>query len=233
MLGNTATASAKFAFTNVAGGIPTASISANNGNNAAFLTGSGILGTSNKQTLQLGNASTGNINFFSNANTLTSSGNLSLAGNLNLGGIISAATTNTINGLSINGATQTLSANNFSDSGALTIATGGNGNLTLTPNGFGNTVLTSTFQSGVLIGNANNTLAPLSVTGGIGGNAAAIINQTNSGDIFTASASGVTAFSTIANNGNSPANRNTDRINRSHIRRRNTIYWTGCRDCPL
>ena len=200
LLGATSTASAKFAFTNVNSGIPTASISGT-GNNATFLTSAGVLGTTNKQTLQLGNASTGNINFFSNANNLTSAGNLTLANNLSIGGIIAANTSHTINGLSINAATQTLSANNFSDSGPLTIATGANGNLTLTPNGSGNTILTSTYQSGVLIGSSSNTIAPLSVSGGIGGNAAAIINQTNSGDIFTASASGNTAF-TIANNGN-------------------------------
>src|SRR5205823_11361654 len=45
------------------------------------------------------------------------------------------------------------------------------------------------------------TLAPLSVTGGVGANAAFILNQQNSGDILTASSSGATKF-TIANNGN-------------------------------
>ena len=199
LLGSNATSSAKFAFTNVTSGVPTASISAGSGNNAAYLTGSGVLGTTNGQSLTLG--STGNINFFSSANVLTSTGNLSLAGNLNLGGTIAANTTDTINGLSINSATQTLSAHQIADSGTLTITGGTNSNVNITPNGSGNTILSSTFQSGVLIGSSSNSLAPLSVSGGIGGNAATIINQTNSGDIFTASASGVTAF-TIANNGN-------------------------------
>ena len=199
LLGGTSTGSAKFAFTNVAGGTPTASISGAN-NNALSLSATGTLATTNGQTLQLGNASTGNINFFSGANNLTSAGNLTLANNLSIGGIIAANTSHTINGLSINAATQTLSANNFSDSGPLTIATGANGNLTLTPNGSGNTVLTSTYQSGVLIGSSSNTLAPLSISGGIGGNAAAIINQTNSGDLLTASASGITKF-TVSNSG--------------------------------
>ena len=178
LLGSTATASAKFAFTNVAGGVPTASIAAGTGNNAAFLTGTGVLGTSNKQSLTLGNTSTGNINFFSGANNLTSAGNLTLANNLSIGGIIAANTTNTINGLSINAATQTLSAHQIADNGTLTITTGTNSNLFLTPNGSGNTILTSTYQSGVLIGSVSqHHRSIVCLLGGIGGNAAAIINQ--------------------------------------------------------
>ncbi|HVA96097.1 MAG TPA: hypothetical protein VND99_00415 [Candidatus Acidoferrales bacterium] len=61
LVGGTSTASAKFGFINVNSGTPTASISAANGNNAAYLTGTGVLGTTNAQTLTLGSASTGNI----------------------------------------------------------------------------------------------------------------------------------------------------------------------------
>ncbi|MBI2442392.1 MAG: hypothetical protein HYV40_00600 [Candidatus Levybacteria bacterium] len=61
LLGATSTTSSKFAFLNVAGGTPTASISANSGNNATTLTGLGVLGTTNMQTLTLGNSTTGNI----------------------------------------------------------------------------------------------------------------------------------------------------------------------------
>ena len=43
------------------GNTPTASISANNGNNNTFLTGNGNLGTTNDQTLTLGGTSTGDI----------------------------------------------------------------------------------------------------------------------------------------------------------------------------
>ncbi len=60
LLGATATTSAKFGFLNVAGGTPTASISANSGNNAAYLTGNGTLATTNRGTLTLGNSSTYN-----------------------------------------------------------------------------------------------------------------------------------------------------------------------------
>jgi cytoskeletal protein CcmA (bactofilin family) len=61
LIGANATTSAKFAVINVNSGTPTATISANSGNNAAFLTGLGNLGTTNGQNLTLGGASTGNI----------------------------------------------------------------------------------------------------------------------------------------------------------------------------
>src|SRR6185503_16785607 len=61
LLGGTATASAKFGLLNVSGGTPTASISANSGANATTLSGLGVLGTTNMQTLTIGNASTGQL----------------------------------------------------------------------------------------------------------------------------------------------------------------------------
>jgi hypothetical protein len=69
LLGALATTSAKFGFLNVAGGTPTASISANIPNSAAYLTGAGVLGTTNAQTLQLGSSSTGSIVFIPGAAT--------------------------------------------------------------------------------------------------------------------------------------------------------------------
>src|SRR6185369_3893640 len=60
LLGGNATASAKFAFLNNATGTPTASISGAN-NNALSLTATGVLGTTNAQTLAIGTASTGDI----------------------------------------------------------------------------------------------------------------------------------------------------------------------------
>ena len=61
LFGATSTTSAKFAVLNMAGGTPTASISANSGNNAVFLTGLGNLGTTNMQPLTLGGSTTGDI----------------------------------------------------------------------------------------------------------------------------------------------------------------------------
>lgn len=60
LIGGTTTSSAKFAVMNMAGGTPTASISANSGNNALYFTGDGTLATTNRQTLTLGNSSTYN-----------------------------------------------------------------------------------------------------------------------------------------------------------------------------
>ncbi len=61
LLGGTSTASADFAFININSGTPTASISAASGNNAAYLTGLGVLATTNDHSLTLGSATTGNI----------------------------------------------------------------------------------------------------------------------------------------------------------------------------
>src|SRR6185503_4170398 len=61
LLGSQSTSSAKFAFSNVAGGTPTASISAITTNNALSLDAAGNIFTTNKQSLTLGSASTGNI----------------------------------------------------------------------------------------------------------------------------------------------------------------------------
>ena len=61
-------------------------------------------------------------------------------------------------------------------------------------------LMTIGYNGSVGIG-TTNPLATLHVAGANGGNAAAIINQLNGGDIFTASASGAPKF-TIANNGN-------------------------------
>ena len=92
LLGSTATVSAKFGFLNVAGGTPTASISANSGANATTLSGLGVLGTTNGQTLTLGNTTTGEVVLAPGGTTaLTARGaNLIGAGTLTSGGLISA-----------------------------------------------------------------------------------------------------------------------------------------------
>ena len=62
LLGGIATSSARFAFiNNIGAGTPTASISANSGNNALYITGGGVLGTTNMQTLTIGGSDTGNV----------------------------------------------------------------------------------------------------------------------------------------------------------------------------
>ncbi|MEK6900844.1 MAG: hypothetical protein AABX37_00715, partial [Nanoarchaeota archaeon] len=71
LLGGTATTSAKFGFLNVNSGTPTASVSANSGNNAAYLTGLGNLATTNAQTLTLGGSTTGNISVDSGSSAIS------------------------------------------------------------------------------------------------------------------------------------------------------------------
>ena len=65
LLGNGATASAKFAFTGVAGGTPTASISGSTANVATFIDGNGNISSTNRNNITIGNSatynSTGNI----------------------------------------------------------------------------------------------------------------------------------------------------------------------------
>ena len=74
------------------------------------------------------------------------------------------------------------------------------GSLALTSTG-ADVTLVSDFNTGVNIGASSNTPAALSISGGIGSNAALIVNQTNSADVFTASASGATKFR-LDNSGN-------------------------------
>src|SRR6185369_15163408 len=91
LLGATATASARFAVTNIAGGTPTASLSAAAG--GAFMSANGQLQTTNNQSLALGGGNSGNINLSSltlaNAGLTVPSGqSLTLAGLTNNGGVL-------------------------------------------------------------------------------------------------------------------------------------------------
>src|SRR6185369_9671621 len=105
LLGGQATSSAKFAFTNVSGGTPTASISGA-GNNALSLDAAGTIGTTNEQTLSLGTAATGDINLVIGA------GN-----NLRINGVaganVSANCVNVSNGIVTSSATCPSAAANF------------------------------------------------------------------------------------------------------------------------
>ncbi|KKR71004.1 MAG: hypothetical protein UU15_C0062G0005, partial [Candidatus Levybacteria bacterium GW2011_GWC2_40_7] len=81
-VGGQATSSAKFAVLNIAAGTPTASISANSGNNALYFTGDGTIGTTNRQTLTLGTSTTGNIELNSGADMILFSDNLVITGTI-------------------------------------------------------------------------------------------------------------------------------------------------------
>src|SRR5258706_407824 len=79
LIGNSATTSAKFGFLNVNSGTPTSSISAGLATTGAtYINGAGLLATTNNQTLQIGNSSIGDINFFSSSNKLTNAEILNL-----------------------------------------------------------------------------------------------------------------------------------------------------------
>ncbi|MGH9858194.1 MAG: beta strand repeat-containing protein, partial [Acidobacteriota bacterium] len=87
LLGATSTASAKFAVLNISGGTPTASISANSGDNATFLTGQGNLGTTNAQTLTIGGTSTGNVVIDSGSSLITFADATTLSSSLTVAGV--------------------------------------------------------------------------------------------------------------------------------------------------
>ena len=178
LVGGTSTASARFTVINMVGaGTPTASLSANNGgNNAAYLTGAGTLGTTNGQSLTLG--STGNVDFFNTNNVLTSAGNLTLAGST---------------GINLSGSSADI---NFTGTGAPdTITTNGNDNLALMPGGSGQVgVNVASNLLATLDVRGNSGTAPVASVSGATTNAAEIVDQSGSGDIFTASKSGQTQF---------------------------------------
>ncbi|MDE2589814.1 MAG: hypothetical protein KGL95_09150, partial [Patescibacteria group bacterium] len=124
LLGSSSTSSAKFAFINVLTGTPTASISANNGNNSTYLTGNGTLGTTNFQNLTLGSQSTGSI-FLSGLNG--TNGGINFTG-YGTGTLLSSSTGNITYG--------TLPLGNTSYvSGTLGIGNGGTGTNSTPTNG--------------------------------------------------------------------------------------------------
>ena len=240
MFGGTSATSSRFAFINNTGtSTPVASISANNGSNATFLTGGGVFGTTNAQSLTLGGSTTGNIVIDSGTGLVSIldatniGGNTNITGNVDTSGTFTSGTADAFQvdsngnittsgttgltfsstgGLILNGGTivDNTDGVDINDdlevTGTLTllgattdITTGANENLTLLPNGTGNLVLSSDFDSSVFIGSAT-TPSPLSISGGIGSNASLVVNQLNSGDILSASSSGITRFA-IANDG--------------------------------
>ena len=192
LLGGTSTASAKFAFINNFGpGVPTASISADNGANDTYLTGAGVLGTTNEQSLTLGSGSTGNIQFYNATNTITSAGNLTLAGST---------------GINLSGSSADI---NFTGTGAPnTITTAGNDAFAIMPNGSGGVGINTTTPLASLDVRNNTGTTPTASISGKTSAAELVVDQSGSGDIITASASGTTQF-TISNNGTLELNTNS------------------------
>ena len=165
MIGGQSSASAKFAVLNVNSGVPTASISAGTTGNNLYITGDGNIATTNKQTLTLGSASTGNIaiNGFgagvvqSSAQGFLSSAALNLAGGASyITGILPVAN----GGTGVNG------------------SSAANGTL-LIGNGSGYTLATLTAGNGITITNGAGSISIASNQG----NQDAFWNQ-NAGLLF-------------------------------------------------
>ncbi len=124
LLGATATTSGKFGFINVAGGTPTASISANSGNNATYLTGDGTLGTTNRQNITIGSSSTGSISLAPAGSTALFINN---AGSVGIGTTIPAQKLSVVGGIQVqDAATQTKAYRLRTSGSALDLEAGGN-----------------------------------------------------------------------------------------------------------
>ncbi len=195
LIGGTSTSSAKFSVLNINSGTPTASVSATGVTDrpGVSIAGNGQIQSLNNGTLTIGGTTTGNIII----SPLNGGAGSSLTVNT-VSAILAGTTSLTASSLATitSAATLGISATtlNLGAGAAATIGTVSDDDLTITPNGTGELTLTSDFNSGVNIGTSGNTPAPLSISGGIGNNAALIVNNTNNGNLFAASASGVTNF---------------------------------------
>jgi len=175
-----------------------------------FRTGTGAVQTTANNDLTIGGDTTGNIAISplngsgvltANATTLTLSGTTTITGS-------SLATLTTAATLGISATTL-----NLGGGSAATLGTVSDDNLTITPNGTGNLILTGDFDTQVLIGASGATTEfPLLIRSGIGNNAALVIDNLNSGDLFVASSSGTARF-VLTNSGglglNTGANNST------------------------
>ncbi|HYD34822.1 MAG TPA: site-specific integrase [Vitreimonas sp.] len=228
LVGSNASSSAKFAVLNVNSGTPVASISANSGNINTYLTGNGTLATTNRQSLTIGNSSTynttGNVLINSNGQgsvgigTTTPSEELHVVGDILAGTSFKIGSTNTqidkyggwfrINttgsyGLVIDNAAASLSYNsNLNSTGLAGLKVTHADTAAFANIGALNAVITNNaYISGRAGVGTTSPTAVLHVSGGYGANDAFTVNQTNSGNIFSASASGTTRL-TLSNAGN-------------------------------
>ncbi len=191
LIGSNATTSAKFAVLNVNSGTPTASIAGSVAGNALSLTGDGTIATSNNRSLLL-NPSGGNVGVGTSAPTAAF--NVGVNG----GSVAIGDGSNTSAHININ-ATRTM----VGYDGSFATFQGGVSKgikFNVNSSSFGaGTVVTIDTSGNMGIGTTTPT-APLFVRGSYGSNDALTVDQRNSGNIFTASASGATKF-TLENDG--------------------------------
>ncbi|MDE2233843.1 MAG: hypothetical protein KGJ90_07120, partial [Patescibacteria group bacterium] len=180
LLGATGTSSSKFAFINVNSGTPTASISANNGNNSTYLSGNGTLGTTNFQNLTLGGSTTGNITL----NPLNGSGLITFAGTSSF---TSGTGLTTVSG-------NLLASGTASVSGGLTLF----GTPTIGTTSLQSLILGGSTTGNIILGQNTGT-STVVVAPNAGGQSSLIINNLGSGDLLTASKSGTTQFNVLSN----------------------------------
>jgi site-specific recombinase XerD len=202
LIGGQSTTAAKFAIINVDGtrGTQTASISGN----VVLDSSSANIQTTNGQTLTIGGALTGLIqvnnksgNSFATFDTVNS--------RVGIGTNTPAQTLHVVGTSRLDGATTINDSSgnvfwNFGVSHIGTLTCGLFGTNSCNINAGSHLILQSAgVNKPVSIGNPT-TSAGLSVRSGFGSNSLVILDQPNSGDILTASSSGITRFS-IANNG--------------------------------
>ncbi|MBI5621537.1 hypothetical protein HY933_01575, partial [Candidatus Falkowbacteria bacterium] len=198
LIGNSATSSAKFAFLNVATGTPTASVSAGAAG-ATYLTADGVIATTAKQSLTLGNSTTGNI-ILNGGNVGISNTTPAVKLDITSGNIRLSDTQN----IQWGGATNFLTGSNASN--YLAVST--------------NNTERARIDSAGLLG--IGTTSPISRTqitnnpSTLTGKAALLVDQYENQDLVTASASGTTRFY-VTNSGDMVAQRFADLANTTYL----------------
>src|SRR6185436_7627473 len=147
LLGSQATSSAKFAVLNMAGGVPVASVSAQNAAGTALvLSSDGSLQTTRMNTLTVGGTSTGNILLDSGTGLITLADNTLISQNLTVAGTTGVTLSGTgadlifANGERITNDTNSVFTFGRNDSGAVTLTAADDdtdADLTVQPGGTG------------------------------------------------------------------------------------------------
>lgn len=236
LLGSDATASAKIGLINIGDGVPTATIAGTTTDVATYLTGEGVLGTTNQQTLTVGGADTGDLAFSPNGATRMY---------INQDGEVGIGTTNPTTqahiydsaliskdlltldsgfndtseylGLKFHSNNRNIDARISAVIGAVGASSRGTelGFWTQPADGGTLTEVMRLSQDGNLGIGITDPTSKLHLVGAITGKALAIFDELGDQDIFTASSGGITRFR-IASNGYTYAQRFVDLANSNY-----------------